>query len=285
MDLNHPLLQSVAIPLAMALLGAGLLRAVLGATQGPRWALAAVGVAVVFASVWLLGWRLPPGGAPEKLAWIFVGAWLLASVLNAVQAGPRGVWGVAVAAWLIVLWWLGADGVRGVAAGGVGALVLAALVRGVSQPAGTAAMLVVASLGLAALTLASGSLLLFQVGLLLAAAMGGGALWLWPKARVAFGAAWAAGIGLCWLALAQAVALLTSATPLALLLLALIFGAGLLVDRLLARRAGPVTLPLWVAAAAAVLVAAALGTGALLSGTGPGAASGGADDPYYQPKW
>jgi hypothetical protein len=285
MDLNHPLLQSVAIPLAMALLGAGLLRAVLGATQGPRWALAAVGVAVVFASVWLLGWRLPPGGAPEKLAWIFVGAWLLASVLNAVQAGPRGVWGVAVAAWLIVLWWLGADGVRGVAAGGVGALVLAALVRGVSQPAGTAAMLVVASLGLAAQTLASGSLLLFQVGLLLAAAMGGGALWLWPKARVAFGAAWAAGMGLCWLALAQAVALLTSATPLALLLLALIFGAGLLVDRLLARRAGPVTLPLWVAAAAAVLVAAALGAGALLPGTAPGVAPGGADDPYYQPKW
>ena len=101
--------------------------------------------------------------------------------------------------------------------------VLACLLQPSPHRADSAAAAVVASLGLAGLGFAAGSLALFQLSLLLAAAVGGAALWLWPKPRIAFGVAvllWV-GPGLleavrsegCWLDLIVGTPAVTAVAP------------------------------------------------------------------------
>jgi hypothetical protein len=292
MDLNHPLVQSVVLPLLMSVAGAGALRLALKTPQGQRWASAAAGLACVMAAAWLLGWHAPPETLPEKLPWVFMFALVVGVGLDLAHLRGLWQWAIASLAWGGAAWWLGlAEPMMVVAAVLLGAIVLGALLHGTrlqnSEPtpnAGNAAMVVVASLGLAGLAMASGSLLLFQLGLLLASAVGGVALWLWPRPRIAWGPAAAVFVGMSWLALAQATVLLTPVRLLALLPLAASFGSFALarfgMRRLGQRELGnsPVWMPLIVAMIAAVFVLSALAW-VLLAGQAAG------DDAYYQPTW
>jgi len=158
----------------------------------------------------------------------------------------------------------------------------------VPSRAHVAAMLVVAGIGLALVSMMSGSALLFELSLGLAAAVAGTALWLWPVARISLGVSGLLVAVIGWLALAQGTALLTSVRPGAVLLLAAAFGAGDIV-RVLRRRLHRGEGRAWaealvVAAVAAVWVAAAL---AIAQWAGPQRSGGGKvpDDPYYTPKW
>lgn len=283
MELAHPLVQSAVLPFAIALAATGAVRGLIGPRHGPRWAAAALGLAMLLSSALLLGWRPAqlPGTAVEKLPWAFAAAWLLGLLLEATRWARWLDALLASVLWLAMSWWLGSrDAASGAASAAIGAAVLAALHDSASDRASAASVSLVASLGLAAVALLAGSLLLFQLSVLLAAALGGVALWLWPRARIAFGpAGWvAAGIG--WLALAHLAALLTPAPPLALAALATVFLAGPIVRRLPLMGRRVVVEPLVVAAAAALLAGVALAWTASTEADG-GAAAG--DDPYYAP--
>ncbi|GAA4329799.1 hypothetical protein GCM10023165_02880 [Variovorax defluvii] len=292
MDLHHPLIQSLALPLLVAFMVTGMLRGALGPVQGRRWAAAGAALAIVGTAVWQLGWQMPPGTLTERLPWIYAAAALLGLVLEALHAGRRTEWLAAGILWALVLAVLPTRALPlllGIWL--LGLAVLRAVLREYAARADAAAVLVLSSLGLAAAAMMAGSALLFELALALAAAVGGCALWLWPIVRIAFGASGAIVAALAWLSLMQATAVLTEARPLTLLLLAGAFTAGPLVRwmrRRLQRPAAPPgprartwVEPLIVALVAALWVAAAL---ALAAWGGPGLPTG-TDDPYYKPKW
>ncbi|RYY78392.1 MAG: hypothetical protein EOO24_44200, partial [Comamonadaceae bacterium] len=77
MDFDHPLVRSVLLPFGLALAGAGLLRGVLGATAGGRWAAAALAMALVVAAFGVVGWAGGTGTLTQKLPWAIAAAALL----------------------------------------------------------------------------------------------------------------------------------------------------------------------------------------------------------------
>ena len=292
MDLHHPLIQSFALPLLVAFMVTGMLRGALGPVQGRRWAAAGAALAIVGTAAWQLGWPLPPGTLTERLPWIYAAAALLGFVLEALHAGRRTEWIAAGILWALVLAMLPMRALPlllGVWL--LGLAVLRAVLREHAARADAAAVLVIASLGLAAAAMAAGSALLFELGLALAAAVAGCALWLWPIVRIAFGASGAIVAALAWLSLMQAAALLTEVRPVTLLLLAGAFTSGPLVRWGRRRLHRPVASPAarartWVEPLIVALVAAAWTAAALAFAASGGAeTSTGADDPYYKPKW
>lgn len=280
--LHHPLFQSFVLPLLLSLAGIGLVRAV----SGPTLAAAGVGLAVLLSTIWLMGWSPRPGGLMERLPWIVGGAWLVGVALSAALSNRRQQWLVLTITWLLASWWLGTRGLGfTLACAFAGVVVIGCLVHALHDRADGATAAVVASLGLAALTFVAGSLALFQLSLLLAAALGGAGLWLWPKARIRFGAAGVAVAAIGWLALAQASLLLVPVRPEALGVLAAAFVAAPLLKRFWPS-GRTATVPLAVALLAASLVAGALA----LHAFGPGQTQaaevgdkrgGAADDAYY----
>ena len=276
--LHHPLFQSVILPLLLSLAGIGVLRT----TAGPARAGAGVGLAVLLATIWLMGWPPRPASALEKLPWIFAGAWLAGVTLDATIASRLRQWLCLGVGWIAASWWLGASSI-GLAVGtaAIGLLVIAWLLQAPSERADGMAAAVAASLGLAAVCFAAGSLALFQLALLLAAALGGAGLWLWPRPSIRHGAPAVAVAAACWLAIAQVALLLTAVQPLPLALLALAFA----VAPWLARRwrSTPLTGPLATALAAAMLAGGAL----LLQTAGPDVSAdgvAGSGDPAYYGK-
>ncbi|MGE0798968.1 MAG: hypothetical protein AB7G13_29850 [Lautropia sp.] len=298
MNPHHPAVESVVLPLALALLVTGLARRSFGPWRGGLAAALGVGTALVAATFWMVGAPQTPAGTLSKLPYVYVAAAIAGVVVGVVVGARSGAAATpaarpAVVAWLcgalvsvLALGWLG--GIRGAVHGAIGAMLLAALLRAPAGRADAAAALVIAALGLAAATLAAGSLTLFQHALLIAAAAGGAALWLWPRARLAFGPAAVVTATIAWLATAQAATRLVGLAEPVLALLA----AALLAPLVTARRGsggvrdGPrddaggdrrdrttLTAPLLSAAIALVFVAAAVGWQI----SGPGGASGNDD--------
>lgn len=276
--LHHPLFQSLVLPLLLSLAGIALLRAVSGRARAG----AAVGLAVLASTIWLIGWSSPPASVMQKLPWIFAGAWLVGVALDAAVSSRFVQWLWLTAAWVAASWWLGgSERVGGIAAALAGAAVLACLLRPPPERADAVTAAVAASLGLAGAAFEAGSLAIFQLALLLAAALGGVGLWLWPKAWIRFGAAAVAVAAITWLALAQASLLLIPVRPQALALLAAAFAVAPLLRRVWPA-GGPVAGPVAVAALAGALVAGALalqGGETAAAGAANGATQG--DDGYY----
>ena len=275
---HHPLFQSVVLPVLLSLIGIGVLRAVSGRDR----AAAAIGLAVLAATIWLMGWQTPPTAVMQRLPWIFAGAWLVGIALDAAVASRFLRWSCLGLAWIAASWWLGSSGIiAGMVLAIAGLVVIACLLRAPPERAEGAAAAVIAALGLAALAFIAGSLALFQLALLLAAALGGAGLWLWPVARIRFGAAAVAVAAIGWLAIAQAALLLIPVRPSALALLAVAFAAAPLLARP-GRQGNPLLGPVGVAVVAAVLAGGSL---ALQSaGTAAGDAAngdGGGGDAYY----
>lgn len=288
MDIHHPLFRSVLLPALLAWVLCGVLRK----AGGSRWAAAGTAFALLIACTWAVGWPPRPHSLVGALPWGVLGAGLLGAVLEAARAGARLQWAGTAAAWALVLLALGVPSLgAGVAAWAVGTLVLGAIASARTDTADAPALLALMGLGLAGVAMLSASLLLFELALGGALAMAGTALWLWPRMRIAFGPAGRVAASLFWLSLAYATARLTQAPVVALLLLALGFAAGPLMDRW-PRAAQPLwARPLWRAAPAALCVAAALALAFSAGGStatdGAGAIPPGeeAGYPYYTPRW
>ena len=276
--LHHPLFQSVVLPLLLSLAGIGVLRA--GA--GPARAGAGIGLAVLASTVWLMGWPTQPASVMQKLPWIFAAAWLVGIALDATTTSRLLHWLGLGVGWFAASWWLGSSGAgAGIAFAAAGLVVVAWLLRAPPERADGLTAAVIASLGLAGVCFTAGSLALFQLAVLLAAALGGAALWLWPQPRTRVGAAAVGVAAIAWLAIAQAALLLVPVRPQSLALLAVVFAAAPAVARLW-RSSSAVGGPIAVAVAAGILAGSAL---ALQSGgTGAGGAANGrvgGDDAYY----
>ena len=283
MNFHHPLFESLALPLMLSFAATGLLHAGLGAVHGRRWAAAGGAPAIIVGSAWVLGWQLSPGTLTEELPWIYAAAALLGMGLEGMRAVVRTTWLASCVLWALVLAGLSDQPLALQAATwAVGAAVTGAVLSSPPEHAAAPASLVVASLGLAAVAFISGSALLFELGLSIAAAIAGCALWLWPAARIGFGACGTVVSAIAWLTLAQGVALLTPVRPEVLLLL-----AGALLSGPMVRWARPgVRRPavevLIVAVVAAFWVAAAVALALHRDGQAP---RHGQDDPYYTPRW
>ena len=291
MDLHHPAVRSLALPLAIGFVAAGALRQLGGPGAGARWAAAGVPLALLASIFLTLGWTVRPLAVIEKLPWIYALVALAGVALERWRADLLAQWLATGLLWALVVVVLGQQPMLArMGSWLVGMAVIGAALYSPPGRADAAAMLVVAALGLAALAMLSGSALLFELALALAAGVGGVALWLWPVSRIRLGACGLVVALLAWLSLAQSTALLTGAPPLAALLLAGAFSSSIVVRAVRGwlhggePRAWVQTL--CVAFAAALWVAAAL---ALAHWGGPafGAhpAAPGADDAYYAPRW
>lgn len=291
MDFHHPLFQSLALPLVLSFAGAGLLRVGLGPVHGRRWASAGVGVAIVVGSVWILGWDMWPRTLTEELPWIYMAAALLGLGLEAMRAAPRTTWLATCALWTLVLAGLSDQPLAVQAVTWlVGVAVIAGVVGQSEESAHAPASLVVAGLGLAAVALISGSALLFELSLSIAAAVAGCALWVWPTARIAFGACGAVVSVIAWLTLAEGIALLSPVRPVVLLLLACAFLSGPIVQwvaRWFRRPEPPASRRNWRGALIIAVLAAIWVTGAvaLALRDDAKAPAGSLDNPYYTPRW
>lgn len=234
MHLDHPLMASVVLPLLLAAALTGVLRAVPG-ERGRRIAAGAVGLALIFAHLLTFGapaW--PAQSGVEKLVPLFILSLLGGVVLDMVLAGRILSASAACLAVLGVTLWLAWPQLMRGEPGLIALLTLAALLalaclwmlakspaNGTNRPV----TLIVAALGLAGAGFNAGSLVLMQVALALAAALGGFVLWNWPAARLPFHAAGIAVGGVVCFALALLLILLTDIRPWALLALPLIFAA------------------------------------------------------------
>ncbi|MDM0016143.1 hypothetical protein [Variovorax saccharolyticus] len=282
MDFHHPLFESLALPLVLSFAATGLLRAGLGAVHGRRWAATGVAPAILVASAWVIGWQQWPGSLTEELPWIYAAAALLGVGLEGMRALRRTTWLASCVLWALVLVGLSDQPLALQAVTWmVGALAIAAVLSAPPERADAPASLVVAGIGLAAVAFLSGSALLFELGLSIAAAIAGCALWLWPVARIGFGACGAVVSVIAWLAMAQGVALLTPVHSGVLLLLAGALLSGPML-RWLPGSLRPAMHALIVAALAALWVAAAV---MLAFHQGSQAPGGKQDDLYYTPRW
>lgn len=294
--LQHPAAQSLLLPALLSLLCLGLSAVLSRALPAhpAAWMLGAALAQLLSLAVWP-GLHWPVGSAPGKLPWIaLIGLLAMLPTLASRRDAPARPWGLAAIAWLgVAVWLLGPSPTPGrllAEAGGV--LLLAVLAWSPRAPqaaptaaAASAAALTVALLGLVALALRGGSLLLAQLGLVLAVCAALPGLWLWarPRAGLRLGAAALMPSALAGLALACLLHLGGQAPPAALALL----GLCLSTPWWFARRAWSARhwrwRPLVVALLAGLPLLLALAWQAL--DRAPRAAGGDAESPYYQPNW
>ena len=204
---QHPLFQTLVLPLLLALLGMAALRL----WPGERWGSLGATAGLVVALAWWPGFEWPAHSRALKLPWVVLaglGLALLATAREATGARPLLSLVVAVLAWVgAVLWLAGGQASPPLLAGAglLGAAVLWQLAGGRGHAAAPAvagsglavpaergalavlpelavlAVLAVAALGLAALTATGGSLLLAQLAGMVASTAVAMAAWAWLR--------------------------------------------------------------------------------------------------------
>lgn len=183
--MHDPVFQSLLLPLLLSALGIAWMRWVAG-PEGAAWG----GLfGLLGALAWLPGFEWPALARTQKLPWlVLLGlALLMLDTLHRRVAGRPAAVGLATGLagllWLLAAVWLagGRVGAGAIAAAvACGALVLAVtpargawdLTHGVGRRVQAAAVLTLASLGLVGLCALGGSLLLAQLALMLAVALG-----------------------------------------------------------------------------------------------------------------
>lgn len=236
MDLGHPLIASVLLPFALATVLTGVLRLTTAGQRSRRIAAGAIGLALILAHGFTFGAPVwPASSGTEKLALLFVLLLVGGIVLDVIPAGRILAAAAACFAVLAVTLWLAWPQLIRWESGLIPQLALISLLGlaclamlGKAPATGTnrPAMLVIAALAIAGASFNAGSLVLMQVALALAAALGGFTLWNWPSVHMPFYAAGVAVGGIGCFALALLLVLLTEIRPWALLPLPLVFAAG-----------------------------------------------------------
>lgn len=264
------MIESILLPLALTLALTALLRWLLGARWGTVLAAAAIGIALLVAHGLTFGlpaW--PPRSGLQKLPLLFSGMLAGGVIIDIIKPGRIAVVVATTAAVVVIAGWLGwpqlKSGESGVmlllASTSLLALVsLAGLVRAKPQGANRSAMIVLAALGLAGASFNAGSLALFQIALALAAAVGGFALWNWPRPRLPLATSGLAVGALGCFAVTLLLLLLTQIRPWMLLPLPLIFVSDAVSRRLPVPKAFRRTTiePLYIAAIGSIPAVAAI---------------------------
>lgn len=299
--LHHPAFQSLVQPALLCLACLGLLRTARAPGLRPWWPMGGAIALALSLAVWP-GLVWPATAQAHKLPWIALLGLLamLPALLDSRAARntdvPARPWGLGALAWLgAAAWLLGPMPTPGrLLAVAAGVLLLALLAWSPRAPqaeptgaAGSAAALAVALLGLTALGGLGDSLLLAQLGLVLAVCAALPGLWVWglPRAGLRLSAAALMPLGVAGLALACLVHAGGQA-PLASLGL---LGVSLTAPWWLAGFAWSARhwrwRPLVVALLAALPVALAVLWQASAGAPPADAGTTVPDDPYYTPRW
>jgi len=225
---DDPMIQSSLLPLGLSFLLSGIIRLLLGRHLGPRMANVAVGLSFLTLIFMVQGIMFPPASSTHKLPYLVLIAIVLGAACDAKALTTRsqlllfaGYLGAALW-WLNQTRWNSADNLLLFKVGAIyllGVFIAARLLALRGQRLTPVLMLLFASAGLGVLALFGASALLTTLGFVLAAALGGFALWNWPKHRYPLGGGIIfAGAGGLMLLTNQAL-LLTQTSPIALCLL------------------------------------------------------------------
>lgn len=276
--LDSPLTQSATLPLAVSLVACGLVRLIGGPSRGPLVASVAVSIGFLAAYLTISGVPpFPPRASSQKLAYLTLAGAGLGLVLDSLRLDRGPSRGTMLVALGLGVGWLAWPKLRSfepaivltVSAVWIGtATVLVRLYAVRARGSDGAMLLLVAALGLAAVSFLGRSASYAQLAAALAAATGGFMLWNWPVARFPFAAAGVLGAGGAFGAMATNVLLYTKASPIALALLLSAFFVDVLADRvpLPPGRFGQSLRPIVLAALASIPLAASIGVGVLSSG-------------------
>ena len=229
-SLSDPVVQTL-LPLAAAFLAALFLRIL----AGPRRVPLAIAVGFLVGYIAIVGLPpFPPRSAGQKIVYIAAGAALLGLVVDGLTSSPAARRIAAAVAWTAAAAWIAQVRlVAGLAPGlllpvAVWAAGLAALWsvdRGQGAGIRAPAALLAAAIGIGGLAIVAASASVGQLGLALAAAIGGYLLWNWPVTRDGFGATGLLAGGVVALSLILQLALFTRAPWPALAVLGLCFAA------------------------------------------------------------
>ncbi len=231
--LSNPLLQSSLIPLVISFLSVGFLRLAVGRANGPWLANGGIVIGFLVSYLLILGLpAFPPVGATQKIFYIAFSCGLLGSLFD-LDGNPKFL----LAHWMVivpvaVVWWVVApllpESIEDVDAktGGqamsmvvIGWLVFYRLRQLASTGLVVPIILISAAVCISAIAMDGGSASVAQLCAALAAALGGFALWNWPRMRFSVGAAILFGGAGSLLALSCQTIFFTKATVDALLLL------------------------------------------------------------------
>lgn len=274
------LLRSAVIPFAVAAMGAGLLRLVVGARRGPL--IAAAGITAGFLTGFILVLGMParwPLSAVEKVFVLAAIGSFLGIALDLTRAPTRTVRLAAILVPAAGLIWIGwsrllvpdwTDIAVLATTAILGGVVVALLPARDEKATDAAVKLTVAAGALALVAVIGASASFGQIAGVLAAATAGFLVWLWPRPRFPFGATAALGAGGTFVALTGAIAVFTNAPKAALALLFLVFFADLALARFRARSRGArrALRPILVGLVAAIPASAAIGLAQYLGGSG-----------------
>lgn len=252
---------------------AGVLRAALGRERGGRLAAAGAGLGLIAAYLLIVGPPpLPPVSSLQKLFYVVAGGLLLGAVLDLLRDPWLLRWPLLLGVLFGVVYWLGLPRLEAgpstettvvLAALFAASLVALARLDSLREKMGIGApvLLLVASVGLAAVAFLGHTTSIAQLALALGAALAGSLLWNWPKPRFAIGASVLFGLAVPLFALADVLVLFARPSLAAVAILVLVFFADLAARQVEFKR-GPLAsavAPLWLGAVALVPVGAAIG--------------------------
>jgi hypothetical protein len=238
-DAHNPLFQSAILPFSTGILLVAVLRFLGGSARGPALAVVGAAMALVIAYGVIFGWPpFPPRASSHKMPYLISAGTLLAAAAGFFRlAGPRAA--VLILAWLVVgVAWLAESKLKSgnilpaLLVLGAGLVAGVGFVRSAGTPVESAALVLVASLGLAGVAFLSSTASITQGAGALAAACGAYLIWNWPKPRFAFGVAGILGLAVPAILIAAQMGLYTRAEPISLALIVLTPFAALPLSRL-----------------------------------------------------
>ncbi len=242
MDLNHPLAESVLVPLVTAFFLAGAIRWGLGEKTGVRHAASAVGFTLLLGLLLILGDPVWPASTGlQKLPLVFAVLLSAGIVIDVLTPNKMVTYGAGTLGIVMTVLWLSWPQFSGadltvllpiVAAALLMLGSLLALLQASATSVNRPSMVVMAALGVAGASFNAGSLVLFQLALAVAASVGGFALWNWPKPRLPFLASAVLTAGIGGFAVSLLTLLLTDIRPWALVPVALVFFTDAIARRL-----------------------------------------------------
>jgi hypothetical protein len=280
---DHPVIQTVAIPIVVAFVATGLLRLAGGSRRGGAVAGLGVGLGMLAAYGAIFGIPgFPPAGATNKLFYVIAVGAAIGFVVDLLRPPHIATRSLVVLASLAGILWIAGD--RAASEPWPAGLVVAvlAVVAAIggwrlagrpAEPTEGGAMLLVAAIALAVSALIGNTISSAQLGGATAAALGGFLLWNWPRPRFALGGGAVLPAMALLAAMTAQIALFTRIEAYALLPLALVFVADLAARRLslgtgrMAQALQPIVLGLIAALPAAATVALVYITTPQTSGT------------------
>ena len=276
---DNLLIDTALIPGVVSIFAAGLLWFIGGADRGYATAAGAIGIGFIAGYLVILGPPLaPPNASIQKLFYVVAVGVILGVLLDLMRPQPGVTRALGALAPLVIIGWFvwrrlfaidwGHDWtllIKVVGFAIVAGAILASLYRERGAAVESGVMILVAATGLAGLAVFGASAVVAQLSGTIAAGAVGLLLWNWPFSRHGFGAAGILGAGGALMGLAAILLFFSEANPLALVMLAFVFQAAPMSERLVPGRGGfaRAIRPFVLAAIATIPALAALGVALL----------------------